>query len=200
MAHGSRPDDLMTMPEVSTSVAAARAPLFSTRKIVHVSMLTFAFLLPYLTWQQAAGCALLALVFNVVVLPRMGADLRKSSTAAPGADVWTGITLYPISVLALILLYRHNLHIVAATWAIMALGDGAAGVIGSAVRGPVLPWNPVKTWSGFLGFIVAGTTGAYVLTRWVDPAVEPGLAVRICLAAAIAGAIVESVPIRLDDN
>src|SRR5579872_6402290 len=117
MAHGSRPDDLMTMPEVSTSVAAARAPLVSTRKIVHVSMLTFAFLLPYLTWQQAAGCALLALVFNVVVLPRMGADLRKSIGDAPAAGVWTGIVIYPISVLALVLLYRHELFIVGAAWA-----------------------------------------------------------------------------------
>src|SRR5271157_4140016 len=68
----------MNMPEITTSVAGPRAPLFSTRKIVHISMLIFAFLLPYLTWTQAAGCALLALLFNVVVLPRLGVDLGKS--------------------------------------------------------------------------------------------------------------------------
>ena len=136
-------------------------------------MLIFAFLLPYLTWTQAAGCALLALLFNVVVLPRLGADLRKSPASAPGAGVWTGIVIYPISVLALILLYRHDLHIVGATWAIMALGDGMASVTGGALRGPALPWNREKTWSGFLGFIVAGTAGAYVLTRWTAPGVAP---------------------------
>jgi uncharacterized protein (TIGR00297 family) len=188
------------MPEIATSVVAPRAPLFSTRKIVHMSMLIFAFLLPYLTWQQAAGCALLALLFNVVVLPRLGVDLGKSPAGAPSAGVWTGIVIYPISVLALILLYRHDLHIVGATWAIMALGDGTASVTGGALRGPALPWNRAKTWSGFLGFIAAGTAGAYVLTRWVAPAVPPDIALRICAATALLGAIVESVPIRLDDN
>src|SRR5271157_6655406 len=124
----------MNMPEITTSVAGPRAPLFSTRKIVHISMLIFAFLLPYLTWTQAAGCALLALLFNVVVLPRLGVDLGKSpgrgsesailnlespatqDTGVPSAHlptsppahgdaagVWTGIVIYPISVLVLIL-------------------------------------------------------------------------------------------------
>ena len=161
------------MPEISTSVAAPRSPLFSTRKIVHMSMLIFAFLLPYLTWRQAAGCALLALLFNVVVLPRLGADLRKSPASASGAGVWTGIFIYPLSVLVLILLYRHDLHIVGATWAIMALGDGTASVTGGALRGPALPWNREKTWSGFLGFIMAGTAGAYVLTAGWPPASTP---------------------------
>ena len=124
----------------------------------------------------------------------------------PGAGVWTGIVIYPISVLALILLYRHDLHIVGATWAIMALGDGTASVVGGALRGPALPWNREKTWSGFLGFIVAGTAGAYVLTRWIvlgspGPACcRPRIALRICAATALVGAIVESLPVRLDDN
>jgi len=188
------------MPEIATAVAAPGAPLFSTRKIVHMSMLIFAFLLPYLTWRQAAGCALLALLFNVVVLPRLGADLRKSPATAPGVGDWTGIVIYPLSVLVLILLYRHDLQIVGATWAIMALGDGMASVTGGALGGPALPWNHRKTWSGWLGFVVAGTAGAYVLTRWVAPAVAPDVALRICAAAALVGAMVESIPIRLDDN
>jgi len=218
----------MNMPEITTSVAGPRAPLFSTRKIVHISMLIFAFLLPYLTWTQAAGCALLALLFNVVVLPRLGVDLGKSPgrgsesaslnlelPLAPKAGftpthlptwppalrgVWTGIVIYPLSVLALILLYRHDLQIVGATWAIMALGDGTASITGGALRGPALPWNREKTWSGFLGFIVAGTAGAYILTRWVAPTVAPDIALKICAATALVGAIVESVPVRLDDN
>src|ERR1039458_9063206 len=136
------------MPEISTSVVAPHAPVFSTRKIVHMSMLIFAFLLPYITWRQAAGCALLALLFNVVILPRLGADLSKGTAIAPGSSVWTGIVIYPISVLALVLLYRHDLYIVGAIWAVMAWGDGTAGVAGVALRGPALPWNREKTWSG----------------------------------------------------
>jgi uncharacterized protein (TIGR00297 family) len=188
------------MPEFPSSCASSRAPLFSTRKIVHISMLVFAFLLPYLTWTQAAGCALMALLFNIVILPRLGADLSKGPPLESRADIWTGIIFYPISVLLLILLYRHHLHIVAATWAIMALGDGMASIAGGALRGPALPWNREKTWSGFLGFVAAGAAGAYLLTRWVVPAVAPEVALRICAATALVGAIVESAPVRLDDN
>ncbi len=188
------------MPEISTTVAPPRAPLLSTRKIVHMSMLLFAFLLPYLTWHQAAGCAVLALLFNIVVLPRMGADLSKGPAGAADAGVWTGIVIYPVSVLTLILFYHREMYVAAAAWAIMALGDGTASIAGGALRGPALPWNRSKSFSGFIAFIAAGTAGAYVLTRWVGPAVNPEIALRVCAAGAIVGAIVETLPIRLDDN
>jgi uncharacterized protein (TIGR00297 family) len=182
-------------------------PLFSPRKIVHVSMLAFAFLLPFLTWPQAAGAALLALLFNLFILPRLDVDLRKRPGSAPVAmpiestgTTWTGIVLYPISVLALILLYRHSMHVVGAVWAIMALGDGFASVAGERLGGPALPYNREKTWSGFLSFFVAGSVGAYVLTRWVNPALGVRKALLVCVATALVGALVESVPARLDDN
>ena len=194
---------------------ASSRPLFSTRKIVHMSMLGFAFLLPFLTWLQAAGAAVLALLFNLLILPRLEVDLGKrlgsaslasasasesSARDGPRPSIWTGIVLYPISVLTLILLFRREMHIVAAVWAIMALGDGLASVVGEAVGGPKLPYNAEKTLSGFFTFVVAGTVGAYVLTRWVNATLEPNKVWMVCGAAALAGALVESLPIRLDDN
>jgi uncharacterized protein (TIGR00297 family) len=98
------------------------------------------------------------------------------------------------------LLYRHHLHVAAAAWAIMALGDGMASVVGEGLGGPALPWNAEKRWSGFIGFVVAGTAGAYALTRWVDPSLPQDKVLTVSAAAALVGALVESVPIRLDDN
>jgi uncharacterized protein (TIGR00297 family) len=205
----------------------------STRKLVHMAMLSFAFLLPFLTWVQAAGAAVLALMFNVFILPSLGVDLRKRplSAGAPlarvveggnlvpavpsaqrvpeatgvsgwqgPADTWMGIILYPISVLVLILVYRHSLPVVGAVWAIMALGDGMASVVGEARGGPALPHNPEKTWSGLGAFILAGTAGAYVLTRWANPTASPQSVLAVSAAGALVGALVESLPIRLDDN
>lgn len=174
-------------------------------------MLVFAFLLPSLTWVQAAGCALLALLFNLLLLPRLGVDLRKRPWAVESApaderletgarSLWTGIILYPVSVLALILLYRHSLHVVAAVWAIMALGDGMASVAGEFLRGPALAFNREKTWAGFLAFGAFGALGACALTRWVAPSIPAAKVVIVSLAAAVVGAIVETLPIRLDDN
>jgi uncharacterized protein (TIGR00297 family) len=163
-------------------------------------MLGFAFLLPFLTWMEAAGCALLALVFNLFLLPRLGVDLRKRTAAGLEADGRTGIVLYPLSVLGLMLFYPRHMEVVAGAWALLALGDAAAGLAGTALAGPALPWNRAKTWWGFLAFVLAGTAGAYALLRWVNPALDPESAAPIAAAAAVAGALVESLPIALDDN
>jgi len=170
-----------------------------------MSMLGFAFLLPFLAWLEAAGAAVLALGFNLFVLPKLGADLRKrpeglAADQAGAEDIWTGIILYPASVLLLILIYRQSMHVVAAVWAILALGDGAAGVAGAALGRPALPWNRRKTWAGSLAFVLAGTTGAYVLGRWVNPALPAGKTVLVCALTALVGAAIESLPISLDDN
>jgi uncharacterized protein (TIGR00297 family) len=212
-----------------------RTPLFSARKRLFMASLLFAFLFPGLTWKQAAGCALLLLLFNTLILPWLDVDVSKRpgvadgmGAAAPGlsqpppgpllnkgggtciptahtypaptVNTWTGIVLYPISVLVLIGLYRNHLHIAAATWAIMALGDGMATVVGEALRGSVLPWNRQKTWPGFISFAVAGTVGAYILTRWIAPEIPPNRTLIVCAAASLLGAVIESIPIPLDDN
>jgi uncharacterized protein (TIGR00297 family) len=108
--------------------------------------------------------------------------------------------LYPVSVLLLILIYRHHLEVAAAAWAIMALGDSAAGLIGESMPGPRLPWNPGKTWTGFTAFVLAGAAGASVLLVWVQPSLAPGKAIIVSVLSALLGAAVESAPIRLDDN
>jgi uncharacterized protein (TIGR00297 family) len=163
-------------------------------------MLGFAFLLPFLTWLQAAGAAMLALLFNLFVLPRLDLDLRKRIRGGVSGDVWTGIVIYPLSVLLLILFYRQHMEIVAAVWAIMALGDGAAGVAGVVIKGPALAWNRAKSWAGLVGFVIAGTLGAYALMRWVAPSIPTEQVWLMSLSTSVVGAAVESVPIGLDDN
>jgi uncharacterized protein (TIGR00297 family) len=180
-----------------------------------MASLLFAFLFPVLTWKQAASCAFLLLLFDTLILPWLNIDLSKrtgvvaciraasaATYACPASTVnmWTGIILYPISVLALIALYRDHLHIAAAAWAIMALGDGMATVIGEAAQGPALCWNRQKTWSGFISFALAGTVGAYLLTRWIAPGIPPHKTLMVCAVASLLGAAFESIPITLDDN
>jgi uncharacterized protein (TIGR00297 family) len=75
-----------------------------------------------------------------------------------------------------------------------------ASVVGESRGGTPLPHNPEKTWSGFGAFVLAGTAGAYVLTRWVTPTASPKSVLVVSAAAALVGALVESLPIRLDDN
>jgi uncharacterized protein (TIGR00297 family) len=192
-----------------------RTPLFPARKRLFMASLLFAFLFPYFTWKQAAASALLLLLFNTLILPWLDIDVSKRTGVggsigapappahthlAPTVNKGTGIILYPISVLALIALYRNHLHIAAAAWAIMALGDGMATVIGEALRSFPLPWNGGKTWAGFLSFVIAGTAGAYLLTRWIAPGTPPHKTLMVSVAASLLGAVFESLSIGLDDN
>jgi uncharacterized protein (TIGR00297 family) len=189
--------------DASVYNGVGRRPIISTRKLVHISMLSFALLLPFLTWVEAAGAALVALAFNLIILPRLELNLGKQASAAEGESApvqWTGIVAYPVSVLVLVLLFGRRMEVVGAVWAIMALGDGFASVAGETLRGPAIPWNRGKTWSGFAAFIAAGTLGSYALARWINPSLPELKVLLVCAATAVVGAVVETLPIGLDDN
>ena len=191
------------------------------RKTVHISMGAFALLLRVLTPAQAALCACAALGFNVFMLHRVTrrALLRPHEQRRGHSP---GIALYPAAVLALILVFRNRLELAAATWGLIAFGDGMAGVLGATLGGPRLPWNPAKTWAGWAAFVLWGTASAAFLLRftqrgaldgpksWIGPSFlavgssgphfEPTFLIVGCLAAALLAAVAESLATRIDDN
>ena len=116
-------------------------------------MAAFALLLRVLTWWQAALCAVAALLFNAFVLPRIGGrNLYRQADRLRGFPL--GILLYPLAVLLLILVFPRRLDIAAATWGILAVGDGLATLVGSRSRGHRLPWNHDKSWAGTIAFVI----------------------------------------------
>jgi uncharacterized protein (TIGR00297 family) len=173
-----------------------------TRQWVHIGSAGFAFLLRMLTWWQAAALAATALAFNLLVLPRAGGRrLYRPADVARGFPL--GIVLYPIAVLVLILVFPARLDIAAAAWGILALGDGAATLVGRRAR-RTWPWNQDKTVGGTVAFIICGGASAVALACWTRPAVSPEPPLWFDLlapiAAAIVAALVETIPVRLDDN
>ena len=175
----------------------------TARQIVHMSMGVFALLLRVLTWWQAALCALAALLFNAVVLPRAGGRaIIRPVDASRGYPF--GILVYAVSVLLLILAFPARLDIAASAWGIMAFGDGAATLAGRRWGRHRLAWNPDKTAEGLLAFIVAGGAAAVFFAWWTAPAITPAPALAFIVVApalaALAAGLVETVPIALDDN
>ncbi len=170
------------------------------RKIVHMAVGLGAFSLRYLSAPQAAAVALGAVLFNLFVLPRFGGKrLWRSAEAARGRSL--GIVLYPVAVLLLILLFYRRLEVAAAVWAILAFGDGMASLVGMTVGQAKLPWNAEKSWSGTLAYWLFGTAGAVALLQWTAPG-EYGLAfaLAVCAVTAAVAALIESLPLGLDDN
>jgi uncharacterized protein (TIGR00297 family) len=198
------------------------------RKLVHVAVGGFALTLRWLTPIQAATVALVALAFNLFLLHRLtrGRLLRADERA--GGHSW-GTALYPGAVLGLILVFHQRLELAAAVWGMLAFGDGMATIIGRWVGGPRLPWNPKKTWSGFIGFFLYATATSAFLLRWTQlaavdaarsaapapdwigmtflgtrlegvPISDVTLLVLGCAVAAAIAALGESLATRIDDN
>jgi uncharacterized protein (TIGR00297 family) len=159
------------------------------RKLVHILMGGFIFALPHLNLWQAAACALGAFLFNLFIFPRLLPGLLREK-----AD--PGVLIYPLSVLALILLFPdHEIH-AALGWAAMAFGDGFAALIGPWLPVKRLPYNPGKSWGGLLAFVVAGTAGAWLVCGAFG--VEAPLPVLLLVIGA--AAVVETLPLPLSDN
>ena len=173
------------------------------RKLVHIAVGGFALLLRELDWRGAALMAVAAFAFNWLLLPRVGGrGLWREHEHGAGYPL--GILLYPLSILALVLVFRADLWMVAAIWGVMALGDGMASILGQALGGPRLPWNPRKGWAGFGAFVVFGTIGAGLLAAWtlrlpLGAWASPRI-LALALPLAIVCALVESMPTSLDDN
>jgi uncharacterized protein (TIGR00297 family) len=166
------------------------------RKALHAATGLLALLLRDATPPFAVGLAVLLVVHNLFVLPRYAPSLMRSATPRPDP----GVILYPLLVLALVLLFRDRLELAAAGWGILAFGDGLASPVGRRTR-RALPWNPGKTWAGSAAFVAAGTLAGAGLLEWVAPG---GMsATRALLVASLGSglaAVLESLPVRLDDN
>lgn len=114
---------------------------------------------------------------------------------------------YSLSVLLTALIFPGALELGLAVLAILAFGDGSATLFGLLFRGPRLPWNNAKSWSGFLAFVTLGS----LMTAWIywgetqnpealEPAVTFARAFLFTGPAVFAAAIAESVRSRLNDN
>lgn len=190
--------ELTDRPEPSRGVALTGGEL--ARKMVHIGVGLIAFSLRFLGPLWGALLALTAVLSNAFVLPRVGGRrLYRSAEHAVGRSL--GIVLYPTAVLILILVFWRRLEVAAATWGILAFGDGMAAVVGMTLGRHKLPWNPDKSWIGTLAYFVFGGAGAAILLLWTVPGrYDIAFAVAVGGGAALFAALLESLPQGLDDN
>src|SRR5207249_11570226 len=79
-----------------------------------------------------------------------------------------------------------------------------ATLVGRRIGGRPWPWNHEKTIAGTIAFVVCGGLGAVALACWTRPAIVPlpswRFEIAAPLAAAVVASLVETIPVRLDDN
>ena len=161
------------------------------RKSLHIAFGLGAFTLRWIPWWLAAIAALTAVLANWLLLHRIVGT--RVSRHERGYDA--GIILYPVAVLALILIFRDQLALAGVVWTTLAFGDGFATLIGKVVPIRSLPWNHDKSWGGFITFLLAGSAASAALSAWLG-----GPPVRFVVAAVAIAAVVETLSLRVDDN
>ncbi len=176
----------------------------NARQLVHIGVGAGALLLGVLPWFESTLVASLAVLFNALVLHRVGGAGLFRPDERGCNRLKSGIVLYPATILCLLLLLPERLDIVAGAWGVLAAGDGMATLVGRHLPVRALPWNPHKSLGGTLSFVLFGGAAAAGLSWWCRATVIPPaywwypLAAG-ALAAVVAG-MVETIPISLDDN
>lgn len=172
------------------------------RRIWHMTPGLLAFVLPLIPHpdplppQGVREVAGLAVVLTVVVLATFRAIAR------PGERHWVlNIVSYPASVVVTLALFPAHPEFAAVVLVVLAFGDGSATVAGILFGSRPLPWNRQKTWAGTLTFcLLAGPLAVLAYWNEARPAVSLATAAACGLAAVLAGAAAESLPVRLTDN
>lgn len=163
-------------------------------------------LLPFLLWAIPHPKPWGPILANVVIVLTAGivgtSLVRFAAFARPGeTDGKSSILGYAFPVFAALCLFRGKEEIGMMTLAILAFGDGSATLGGMTLGGRRLPWNPRKTWTGFLCFLfIGGPLAALVFWGEAGASVSFRTACVIGFAATATAAIAESVPSRINDN
>ncbi len=172
------------------------------RQLEHLAPIAFAFFLRFLSWPQAIGCGLIALLYGLFVSSRLW-----RITSRPGeSKLWfsPGKVAYATGILGLLLVFRDANYIVGAVWANLSVGDAASNVIGRKFGRKRIIWNPDKTWLGTLAGFLLSVPAAWALIIWNglpgDVTKPNGSAWLYAIAVSLACSLVETLPLPIDDN
>ncbi len=168
------------------------------RQAVHIVLLLFAFVLKYVNFFGAVILILGLLIFVSLIVPKL--RVRRHFYRPAEKFYSHGAVSYFLVLLILVLVFPGRLYIVAASWAILALGDGLATAIGQNFKTKELAWNKNKSYIGTLAFILFGTIGCYVMLKWMTPELGALFAFSASWRTALVAGIIESLPWRINDN
>lgn len=162
--------------------------------------------LPISRWLAAIVPLLFTIQFALIGLGvvKDEASVKALSRSGDRREILKGPLFYGIIFVILTLVYWRDTPIGIVALMLMCGGDGLADILGRSVHSPKLPWNREKTWAGSAGMFVGGWVLAVIIILiYVLAGIFPGPLVTYLLPItliAIAGTVVESLPLRDVDN
>lgn len=172
------------------------------RKILHISPGLIPFLMQDMPHEDPLDTAALCFLCVVSVILTIVFLAVFRLVRRPGEDNLFSTTIsYPATVVGSIILFPSHLEFACVVVVVLAFGDGSAFLFGRYLGKKKLPWNSGKTWLGTIAFVaVSGPLAA--LAYWIEAKPEVGAisALACGLGAAAAGAIAESIDVKVTDN
>jgi phytol kinase len=201
LTHPRLPGWMLSLPGMSRALERLGVTEMR-RRLFHMTPALLPIGLPIIPHPDVWGPILTTIIVisSIVILAiacLMGHLLKRR-----GENNWMQAVFgYMVPVVGALLLLPGRAEIGLMTLQILALGDGSATLGGLMLGGRRLPWNQRKTFSGLFCFTLMGTLGA-TYSYWGEcrPGVSVLTALAVCSTAALAGAIVESIPSRSNDN
>jgi len=168
----------------------------SKRQLVHIGLFVLAFSLKFFnSWFVAILLAVM--LFAVVMgIPRL--SVKKHLYRQTEKTFTNGAVAYFAVLFAIVLLFPPA--VAAVSWAVLAIGDGAATLVGSYFNAKPLPWNKNKTYAGTIAFFFFATAGAGLMLKWMIWDIPSPALLLISITTAGISAVVESLPLKLNDN
>ncbi|MCK9588892.1 MAG: hypothetical protein M0Q93_05940 [Terrimicrobiaceae bacterium] len=166
------------------------------RQPIHILFFGLIIFLKYLDRWQLVLLFLFLLLVTMVFIPK--SKIRHHLYRPADQKYSRGAIAY--FVILIILTLAWPVHIVGAALAALALGDGFATLIGKKFNRPKLPWNKDKSLAGSLAFGIATFLGCLLAITWLGPLLPNNQVLAMALVAAVGGAIVESLPLKINDN
>ena len=153
---------------------------------------------------HAEPISLRARVTVIAVATTIAAALLRDSeniARSSSENLRSNVLGYLVPVVSLLFLFPTAPELGMTVLAVLAFGDGSATVGGLLLRGQSLPWNHEKTWAGLISFLLFSAPLAF-LAFYANASPTPELtrAAIVTGAAAVAGAVAETLPLKVNDN
>ena len=192
---------LLKVPGVSRIVERLGATEFR-RRLFHMSPALLPIARPWIPHPDVWGPILIGVVSTMIITVLMMAILFAEMLKRKGETNWTQAVLgYVIPVGIALILFPGRSELGLMTLQILALGDGSATLGGMMIGGRRLAWNRRKTVSGLICFAVVGSLAAtYSFWGEARPGIPILSAFLICGTSALCAGLVESLPIKSNDN
>jgi phytol kinase len=192
---------MLRIPGVSGVVERLGVTEFR-RRLFHMSPALMPAALPMIPHPDRWGPILVSiLLISSVMIAALAVVLGPILTRSGESDWSRAVIGYMGPVVGALLLFPGRAEWGLMTLQILALGDGSATLGGLMIGGRPLPWNRKKTFSGLFCFAIVGSLAAsYSFWGESRPGVSFSKAFLVCGVAALCAAIVESLPIRSNDN